>query len=75
MPMPDADDSSPSGAPLPHCRCPLCGQANACAPVTAGRFDVPCWCSEVRFAPEVLARIAPSERHRACLCRRCAEGV
>jgi hypothetical protein len=55
-------------------RCPLCGGPNGCAPAVAGRFDVACWCTEVRFSPEALARVPAEQRGRACLCRRCAEG-
>lgn len=67
--------SSPSeSASLRALRCPLCGGPNGCEPARTGSFDSPCWCTEVRIAPEVLERIPEDARDRACLCRRCATG-
>ncbi|MCW5634027.1 MAG: cysteine-rich CWC family protein [Rubrivivax sp.] len=59
-------------AALPAPLCPLCGQPNDCAPARCGDLDTPCWCRDVRIAPEALARVPPALRNRACLCRRCA---
>jgi hypothetical protein len=67
--------SSAGATPLAEPRCPLCGGPNGCAPAEVGRFDVACWCTEVRFSPDVLARIPAEQRGRACLCQRCAEGA
>jgi diamine N-acetyltransferase len=64
----------PPGDPLPALLCPLCGRANECAVAAAGRFDIPCWCSGVAIDPAALARIAPADRGRACLCPACAGG-
>jgi hypothetical protein len=52
--------------------CPLCGRANECAVSASGRFDVPCWCTEVTIDPAVLARARGGGR--ACICRACALG-
>lgn len=58
--------------PLPETRCPLCGGPNGCAPAASGRFDTPCWCRDAAFSAELLARVAPAQRGRACICARCA---
>lgn len=65
----------PSANPLPAFTCPLCGRANQCAVAAAGRFDVPCWCSGAVIHPAVLARVAPADQGRACLCPACARGA
>ncbi|MFM2348230.1 MAG: hypothetical protein RL654_2983 [Pseudomonadota bacterium] len=61
--------------PQPEPRCPLCGGPNDCVPAACGRFDTACWCREVHITPAVLARIAPAQRDRACICRGCAESA
>jgi hypothetical protein len=61
--------------PLPNSTCPLCGGANQCAPAGAGSFEVECWCRTAPVNAEALARIAPEQRGRACLCPRCAAGA
>lgn len=61
--------------PLPAHACPLCGQPNGCAAARSGRFDTPCWCTEVRFTPALLARVPAAQQGRACICRACAEGA
>ncbi|MEZ5620265.1 MAG: cysteine-rich CWC family protein [Burkholderiaceae bacterium] len=58
--------------PLDPGRCPLCGGANGCA-MAAGDHDAPCWCTQVGFAPELLARVPAAARGLACICRRCAK--
>jgi len=60
--------------PLPNTRCPLCGEPNGCAPSLSGSFSGECWCTTLRIAPEVLARIPDAQRNVVCLCRRCATG-
>jgi hypothetical protein len=52
-------------------RCPLCGEANACAMVEGGST---CWCFELVIPGEVLARIPAEAQGIACVCRRCAAG-
>ena len=58
------------------CRCPLCGQPNACANEIAragtGVDRAPCWCTAVSFAPELLARVPPAAQRKACICAACA---
>jgi len=61
-------------APLHAPLCPLCGQANEGAASASGSFDTACWCTGVSFSPELLAQVALEQQHRACICRRCAEG-
>ena len=64
-------------APLPQSLnaslCPLCGRPNACGAAAEGRFDVACWCTTVRFPPELLARVPAGSRGQACICRACVE--
>ncbi len=71
--LPSPASSSPS-SPRPAHACPLCGQANGCAAARTGSFDTPCWCTEVRFNPALLARVPASQQGKACICRACAEG-
>ena len=64
-------DALPLVTPLPAHRCPLCGGPNGCAAAAAGRFDVPCWCAEVRFTrrdgtpPHALQRVIDAAVRRA----------
>jgi hypothetical protein len=34
----------------------------------------PCWCTQVDFSADLLARVPEAARDRACLCPRCARG-
>lgn len=52
-------------------RCPLCGEANACAMVEGGTT---CWCFELAIASDVLAQVPSEAQGVACVCRRCASG-
>jgi len=52
-------------------RCPLCGDANACA-IAEGKTT--CWCFERTIGQEVLMRIPEDARNVACVCARCAAG-
>ncbi len=57
------------------CRCPLCGQANACANEVAratGQPQPPCWCTKASFPPGLLARVPADARRKACICAGCA---
>ncbi|MEK9952678.1 MAG: cysteine-rich CWC family protein [Curvibacter sp.] len=63
---------------LDPCRCPLCGQPNACANEIAratGQAQSSCWCTTVRFTPGLLARVPPAARGRACICAACARAA
>lgn len=64
---------SPPPQPLPAHSCPLCGGPNGCAAAAQGTFDTPCWCTQARFSAELLARVPPADRGRACICSRCAQ--
>ncbi len=58
--------------PLSAPRCPLCGEENDCAVSRSGSFDTPCWCRNVVISAQALSRVPAAQRHRACLCPRCA---
>jgi hypothetical protein len=56
-------------------RCPLCGAPNGCALQAARASNgapQPCWCTRVRFAPQLLARVPAPAQRRACICAACA---
>ncbi len=60
------------------CRCPLCGQPNACANELAratGQAQPACWCTTVDFTPELLARVPPEAQRQACICAACARAA
>lgn len=55
--------------------CPLCGQANRCAMEVQRETGVPqgdCWCTQVDFSAELLARVPPAAQRLACICAACA---
>ncbi|MES2974505.1 MAG: cysteine-rich CWC family protein [Pseudomonadota bacterium] len=55
--------------------CPLCGQANRCAMEVERETGVrqpPCWCTQASFSAELLSRIPPASRNKACICAACA---
>jgi hypothetical protein len=49
--------------------CPVCGEQNACG-MSQGKSE--CWCTNVKIAPEALARVPRAAQNLACLCTRCA---
>ena len=56
--------------------CPLCGQPNQCAMEAlraTGVKQPPCWCSQLKFDPELLERIPEHVRGKACVCASCAQ--
>ena len=58
----------------PHL-CPLCGQPNGCAMQAAKDQGTPvgvCWCVNVSFSPELLARVPQAAQRKACICQACA---
>lgn len=67
---------TPASAPAADpCRCPLCGQPNACANEVERATGVPqpaCWCTNAHFSPELLARVPAEARRQACICAACA---
>ena len=54
-------------------RCPLCGGANECQLCSPAAHKGPCWCASAEMPAELLARVPENLRHRACICRPCAE--
>ncbi|WP_396435163.1 cysteine-rich CWC family protein [Limnohabitans sp.] len=58
---------------LDPCRCPLCGQANACAmTLPDAQQHGACWCTRMHFSAALLQRVPPAARNKACICQRCA---
>jgi hypothetical protein len=58
--------------------CPLCGQPNCCARQRERETGLPqeaCWCTQVAFGPELLARVPREAQRRACICPACARGT
>ena len=56
-------------------RCPLCGAANGCAMEAeraSGQPQPPCWCTQVAFEADLLARVPADARRLACICPACA---
>jgi len=56
------------------CRCPLCGQPNACAMASTqdgAAMSGPCWCTMVSFSAELLSQVPEAARQRACICAAC----
>jgi hypothetical protein len=65
----------PAEPTLDTTRCPLCGQANRCAMEVeraTGEKQPPCWCTQQKFDPDLLARLPESMRRKACICPACA---
>lgn len=60
--------------PLANKICPLCDEANQCAPANTGNFEVPCWCATADVRSEALASIPAAKLNKSCLCPQCAEG-
>jgi len=57
---------------MPSGVCPLCGAGNACAMAGGGGTCRPCWCVAASFSAELLQRVPPATRGRACICAACA---
>lgn len=67
----------PAAVSLAATRCPLCGEENRCAmeaESASGEPQGPCWCTRVDFSADLLARVPPAAKDRACICARCARG-
>jgi hypothetical protein len=55
--------------------CPLCGGGNACAEEQrrlTGQPQGPCWCTQVDFGADLLARVPAEAQRKACICAACA---
>lgn len=52
-------------------RCPLCGEDNVCG---VERGAGTCWCFSLRLPDDVVERVPPELRDRACVCESCASG-
>lgn len=55
--------------------CPLCGQPNQCAMEAqraSGEPQPPCWCTQVDFGADLLARVPAEARRLSCICQNCA---
>ncbi|MGV3572597.1 MAG: cysteine-rich CWC family protein [Ramlibacter sp.] len=67
----------PDNAPDPTA-CPLCGTRNRCAVEIERETGVKqdaCWCTQVDFSAELLARVPAAARDRACICAACARAA
>jgi hypothetical protein len=56
--------------------CPLCGQPNRCAMEIereTGQKQGPCWCTQVDFGAELLAKVPAHKQRMACICETCAK--
>lgn len=56
-------------------RCPVCGEVNDCQQCTSVAYKGPCWCEQHTFPEELLKKVPPEARHRACICRNCVEAA
>ena len=57
-------------------KCPLCGKPNQCAMEIARESGVdagPCWCVNVDFSADLLAKLPADAQNKACICKACAE--
>lgn len=57
--------------------CPLCGRTNQCAMEAeraTGQPQPPCWCTQVDFGADLLARLPTEAQGLACICPACARG-
>lgn len=64
--------------PIDPTRCPLCGQSNQCAGQlerVTGMKQPPCWCNQLTFGAEMLARVPEHARRQACICAACAQAA
>lgn len=54
--------------------CPLCGQNNFCANLSASSKDETCWCMDksIKFPDSLLSQVSDAEKNKACICKACA---
>jgi hypothetical protein len=58
-------------------KCPLCGKVNLCAmelEKKTGEKQGPCWCTQVDFSADLLARVPQKTQGLSCICADCAQG-
>jgi hypothetical protein len=57
--------------------CPICGHNNKCAKESERESGIkqtePCWCMEVKFDVDLLARVPLEKRNLACICLECTK--
>ena len=56
-------------------RCPICGEPNRCAVEIERETGVaqgPCWCTNLDFTSDLLARVPAAAQGTACICAACA---
>ena len=56
--------------------CAICGQANQCAAVIereTGEKQAPCWCTQIKFSDDLLAKVPADKRLKVCVCVSCAK--
>ncbi|MES2787768.1 MAG: cysteine-rich CWC family protein [Pseudomonadota bacterium] len=59
-------------------QCPLCGGLNRCAMEAARQTGVAqpnCWCMQVDFSAELLARVPAAAKNNCCVCETCARAA
>jgi hypothetical protein len=63
---------------VPTHLCPLCGGPNRCANEVeraTGVRQEACWCTQLHFSAELLARVPPEAQRLACICPECARAA
>lgn len=61
--------------PIDASLCPLCGEPNRCAmevEKATGAQQPPCWCTQVAFTADLLAKVPAQKQQLACICAKCA---
>ena len=61
----------PRPATIDPTRCPVCGAPNRCANEierATGVAQPPCWCTQVEFGADLLARVPAAAQRRSCIC-------
>jgi hypothetical protein len=53
-------------------RCPLCEEPNNCS-FSNNRSADTCWCQNITFNDELLAKATATTGNKRCLCQSCAE--
>jgi hypothetical protein len=51
--------------------CPLCDRENDCQLCGVDSHKGPCWCASIPVPDELLARVVPELKNRACICQKC----